>query len=278
MLLFFVDHPRSSEYDLSSLKKLMFAGPPVTAVVFRKAIEQFGNIFIHGFGTTETMGSATILRTEEIAQALAERRTDILSSCGKSYTDMEAEVVDERGKPVLPGVIGEIRIRGKGMTLGYWNKAEETKRAFRDGWYYSGDLGKVDACGYIHIDGRKTEVIVTGGENVFPAEVENVLYRHPAVGQVAVIGVQDHKWGESVTAFVVSNPGAQVSEDELGAFCRKELAGYKVPKKFLWAEDLPTSASGKLLKNKLKEQYVQRQFQQAGSSFAKQSSAVPEDD
>ncbi len=164
------------------------------------------------------------------------------------------------------------------MTLGYWNKAEETKRAFRDCWYYSGDLGKVDACGYIHIDGRKTEMIVTGGENVFPAEVDNVLYRHPAVGQVAVIGVQDHKWGESVTAFVVSNPGAQVSEDELGAFCRKELAGYKVPKKFLWAEDLPTSASGKLLKNKLKEQYVQRQFQQAGISFAKQSSAVPEDD
>jgi len=278
MLRFFVDHPESGEYDLSSLKKLMFAGAPVSSVVFRKAIDQFGNIFIHAYGTTETTGSATILRTEEVAQALAERRTEILDSCGKTYCAMETEIVDEHDQAVPSGAIGEIRIRGMGMTRGYWNREEETQRVFRNGWYYSGDLGTVDACGYIHVNGRKTEMIITGGENVFPAEVENVLYQHPAVAEVAVIGIQDQKWGEAITAFVVKKPGAQVSEEELRSFCSKELARYKVPRKILWVENLPTSTSGKLLKNKLKVQYVRRQFQQARSYFAKRSFAVSEDD
>ena len=121
-------------------------------------------------------------------------------------------------------------------------------------------------------------MIITGGENVFPAEVENVLYQHPAVAEVAVIGIQDQKWGEAVTAFVVKKPGAQVSEEEIKSFCSRVLARYKVPRKILWVENLPTSTSGKLLKNKLKVQYVRRQFQQARSYFAKRSFAVSEDD
>ena len=278
MLRFFVDHPNSGEYDLSSLRKLMFAGAPVSSVVFRKAIDQFGNIFIHAFGTTETMGAATILRTEEVAQALAEGRTEILESCGKTYCAMETEVVDEHDQPVPPDAIGEVRIRGTGMTRGYWNRETETQEVFRNGWYYSGDLGTVDAYGYIQINGRKTEMIITGGENVFPAEVENVLYQHPAVAEVAVIGIQDQKWGEAVTAFVVKKPGAQVNEEELKAFCSKVLARYKVPRKILWVENLPVSTSGKLLKNKLKLQYVRRQFQQARSYFAKRSFVVPDDE
>jgi acyl-CoA synthetase (AMP-forming)/AMP-acid ligase II len=278
MLLFIVNHPQGGQYELGSLKKLMFAGAPVTSVVFRKAIERFGNIFIHGYGATETMGSACILRPEEVAKALADGRIEILGSCGRSYIDTQAEVVGENGLPVPPGVVGEIRVRGLGMTLGYWNKEEETRRAFRDGWYYSDDLGRVDEYGYIYVDGRKTEMIITGGENVFPAEVENVLYKHPAVGQVAVIGIQHEKWGEAVTAFVVKKHGVQVSEDELRSFCRKELAGYKVPQKVFWVESLPRSASGKLLKNKLKEQFARRPLQQARNYFAKRSFTVSEDD
>jgi acyl-CoA synthetase (AMP-forming)/AMP-acid ligase II len=253
MLLFFVGHPKSDQYELGSLKKIMFAGAPVTSVVFKKAIERFGNIFIHAFGTTETVGSASILRTDEVAQALAVGRTEIFDSCGTSYTDMQTEVVKENGNPVSPGGIGEIRVRGLGTTIGYWNKPHETRKSFRDGWYYTEDLGRVDERGFMYVVGRKKDMIITGGENVFPAEVENILYRHPLVVQAAVIGLQDEVWGESVTAFVVKKAGTQISENEIRLFCRKEIAGYKVPQKVFFVDSLPTSSSGKLLKSRLKE-------------------------
>jgi acyl-CoA synthetase (AMP-forming)/AMP-acid ligase II len=171
---------------LSSLKKLFFAGAPVTPIVFQKAIEKFGNVFLHLFGTSETVGQATVLRIEDVTRALAEGKTEILSSCGRSFADMQSQVVDENDNPVSPGEIGEIRVRGLGTTLGYWNKDEQTREVFRNGWYYPMDLCKVDEQGYIYVVDRKKDMIITGGENVYPAEVENVLYKHPAVAQVAV--------------------------------------------------------------------------------------------
>ncbi|EKD38446.1 MAG: hypothetical protein ACD_75C00732G0010 [uncultured bacterium] len=260
MLMFFVDHPMHDRYDLRSLQRLIFAGAPVTPVVFKKAIEKFGNIFIHGFGTTETVGSVSILRTADVEQALSEGRPEILGSCGRSYMDTQAEVVDESGRQVSPGIIGEIRVRGLGMTLGYWHKEEETRHSFRNGWYYTEDLGRVDDQGFIYIVGRKKDMIITGGENVFPAEVENVLYQHPAVDQAAVIGIEDPIWGEAVTAFVVKKAGAEVSENDLRSFCRNEIAGYKVPKKVIFIADLPLSASGKLLKSTLKKRFSSTPF------------------
>lgn len=255
MLMFFVDHPMNGEYDLRSLRKLLFAGAPVTPAVFEKAIEKFGNIFVHGFGTTETVGSVSILRTLEVEQALSEGRPEILGSCGRSYMDTQAEVVDDNDLKVPPGIIGEIRVRGLGMTLGYWHKEEETRHAFRNGWYYTEDLGRVDERGFIYIVGRKKDMIISGGENVFPAEVENVLYRHPAVEQAAVIGITDAIWGEAVTAFIVKKADSQLSENDLRAFCRNEIAGYKVPKKVYFIDSLPLSASGKVLKSSLKKQF-----------------------
>ena len=255
MLLFLVQNPKASRYDLSSLKKLFFAGAPVTPIVFQQAIEKFGNVFLHLFGTSETVGQATVLRIADVTRALAEGKEEILSSCGRSFTDMQSEVVDENDNPVPPGQIGEIRVRGLGTTLGYWNKDEATREVFRNGWYYPMDLCKVDAQGYIYVVDRKKDMIITGGENVYPAEVENILYKHPAVGQTAVIGTKDEKWGETVTALIVKKADSEINEESIKSFCKTEIAGYKVPKKVFFVESLPMSASGKLLKYKLREQY-----------------------
>ena len=255
MLLFFVNHPQSDRYRLGSLRQLLFAGAPVTPVIFQRAIERFGNIFIHGFGTTETTGSVSILRTCDVALALVEGRMEILGSCGTAYADIIFEVVRENGESVIAGEVGEIRVRGEGLSLGYWHNDEETARAFRQGWYYTGDLGRQDEYGMLSVVGRKKDMIITGGENVFPAEVENVLYRHPDLQQVAVIGIADAIWGEMVAAFVVCKEEAQVSEKDLKVFCRQHIAGYKVPKKIVFIDSLPLSASGKVLKSHLKQRF-----------------------
>jgi len=239
--------------QLTSLKKVIFAGAPLSSVVFEQAVRRFGNVFIHGFGTTETLGSISILRLEQVAQALAAGCYEILGSCGKSYADMKAEVVGSDGRRVAVGVVGEIRASGLGVTQGYWQKERETEKAFRDGWYYTDDLARVDEQGFIYIVGRKRDMIISGGENVFPAEVENILHKHPAVAQAAVIGMADDVWGESVAAVIVVKEGMSLSEGELRAFCRERIAGYKVPKHIVFTDELPTSATGKLMKGKLRE-------------------------
>ena len=256
MLLFLIDSPHADKYDLSSLKKMFFAGAPVTPVVFQKAIERFGNVFLHLFGTTETVGQTTILKTEDVAKALESGKTEILGSCGRSFADMQSVVVDEKDQPVSAGMVGEMKVRGLGTTLGYWNRESDTRAVYRNGWYYPLDLCRIDDEGFIYVVDRKKDMIITGGENVYPAEVENVLYKHPQVSQAAVIGMQDRKWGEIVTAFVVQKNGSNVDETELRGFCRNEIAGYKVPKKIIFVNNLPMSASGKILKYQLRDNAV----------------------
>lgn len=255
MVLFLVDYQNADRYDTGSLKKIYFAGAPVTPVVFERAIKRFGNIFIHLFGTTETVGQATILKTDDIARAMASGNLEILASCGRSFADMESVVVDENDEPVAPGVVGEMKVRGLGTTLGYWQKPEETSRAYRNGWYYPLDLCRVDAQGFIYVVDRKKDMIITGGENVYPAEVENALYKHPDIAQAAVVGLPDRQWGESVTAIVVPRPGTEPKAEIIRDFCRQEIAGYKVPKKVIFTDSLPLSASGKILKYKLRAEY-----------------------
>ncbi|TKB24329.1 hypothetical protein FCL47_19295 [Desulfopila sp. IMCC35006] len=251
MLFQFVNNPRSTQHDLGSLKKILFAGAPVSSALFAKAIERFGNIFIHGYGTTETVGSMAILRLDEVESALAEGRTEVLDSCGRDYAGMEIEVVDETGRPAAPEVVGEVRVRGDGLTLGYWNKKAGVCDGFHGEWYYTADLARIDATGFVYIVGRKKDMIISGAENVFPAEIENVLLKNPCIEQAAVIGVENEKWGEMVTAFIVLRPDEHVDEGTIKAFCRQQIAAYKVPKKFYFVDSLPISATGKLLKSKL---------------------------
>lgn len=257
MLSFLVDFPDSAKYDTSSMKKFYFAGASVNPVVYEKAIHRFGNIFIHFFGTTETVGQTNLLRLKDIEKALEAGKTEILASVGKSFTDMESLVVDENDNPVPPGVVGEIKVRGLGTTLGYWKKEDQTKQVYKNGWYYPLDLCKVDEEGFMYVVDRKKDLIITGGENVYPAEVENVLYKHPIVAQAAVIGLPDRKWGEVVTAVIIKRNGTKVSEDDIKTFCRKEIAGFKVPKKVFFVDELPMSASGKILKYQVRDELSQ---------------------
>lgn len=237
---------------LSSLGKILFAGAPVLTTVWAKAIEQFGNIFIHAFGTTETVGCISILRLRDLQDAMASGQ-DILKSCGRGFTDMEVEVVrDSSERHAPPSTIGEIRVRGKGVCLGYWKKERETRQSFVDDWFYTGDLAVVDERGFISVVGRAKDMIISGAENVCPAEVENVLQKHPAVHQVAVIGVEDEKWGEAVTAFVQLKEGESRDAGRIRSFCKQEIASYKVPKTIHFVDQLPLSATGKILKGKLK--------------------------
>ncbi len=255
MVLFLAEFGDYAKYDFSSLKKIYFAGAPVTPVVFQKAIKIYGNIFIHLFGTSETVGQATILRLDDVEKALAEGNNDILASCGRSFVDMESIVVDENDQPTAPGAVGELKVRGLGNCLGYWRKEAETAAVFRNGWYYPLDLCRVDDKGFIYVVDRKKDMIITGGENVYPAEVENVLYRHPKVSQAAVIALPDAKWGEAVTAVVQLKSGEVADEDELRSFCKAEIASYKTPRRILFIDEMPRSASGKILKYKLREQF-----------------------
>ena len=256
MLLQLINSSEADQYDISSLKNLLFAGAPVVPEAFKKAIERFGNIFIHGFGTSETVGSISILKPQDLSGELSRGRTKILGSCGRPYAGMRVEVVDFNDQPLPPEETGEIRVQGPGLTMGYWEKRKETRQSFRNGWFYTGDLGKTDKRNFLYIVGRKKDVIITGAENVFPVEVEDILYRHPSVNRVAVIGMSSMKWGEMVTAVVVKNPGCSVTQHELIAFCKQEIAGYKVPKKIFFADTLPMNASGKVLRNELKKQFT----------------------
>lgn len=254
MLLFLVDYPGVRKYDVSSLRYVFFAGAPVTPVIYKNAIEIFGNVFIHLFGTSETVGHTSILMPQDVAKAMDTGNDEIFSSCGRSSPDMQSVVVDENDVPIEPGQVGEIKVRGLGTTLGYWRKEEATKEVYRDGWYYPLDLCKVDENGFIYVVDRKKDMIITGGENVYPAEVENVLYKHPGIRLAAVIGLPDPKWDEIVTAFVVKKEGAEVGEDDLKTFCRKEIAGYKTPKRVVFVDELPMGTSGKILKYQLRDQ------------------------
>lgn len=256
MLLHLVNDPRCSGYDLSSLKKVLFAGAPVSSTLFERAIERFGNIFIHGYGTTETVGTISLLKREEVSTALANQDYTKLDSCGRGFPDMEMEVVNAENEKVLGDEVGTVRVQGKGVTLGYWNQGGEANESFKEDWFYTGDLANIDDEGFLYIVGRRKDMIISGAENVFPAEIENILLKHPQVEQAAVIGLENEKWGEEVTAFVVTRPGQVVTRDDIRTFCRQYIAGYKVPKKVFFLDELPMSATGKLLKNKLVEQVI----------------------
>lgn len=222
--------------------------------VLKRAILNLGNIFIQVYGSTETY-IVTLLPKEDHVVDGPEDKVRRLGSCGKALSGCEVRVVNEAGKDVVPGEVGEIIVRGDSVTQGYWKLPEETARTIKQGWFYSGDLATADEEGYIYIIDRKKELIISGGENISPKEVEGVIYRHPSVFEVAVIGVPDEKWGEAVKAIVVLRDGKPVTEAELIAFCRQNLARFKVPKSVVFTDSLPKTTSGKISRKELKDRY-----------------------
>jgi acyl-CoA synthetase (AMP-forming)/AMP-acid ligase II len=249
-----LDFPDLDKYDLSSIKYLSYAGAPMPADLMKRCIDKFGPIFQQGYGLTEAAPLATILKEED--QCRLEGPPELtrrISSAGRESLVTEVRVVNDEHRDVPVGEVGEIIVRGKNIMKGYWKDPELTAKALRDGWLHTGDMAEVDEYGYIYIVDRKHDMIITGGENVYPYEVEQVLYEHPAILEAAVVGLRSEKWGEEVTAAVSLKQGMEATEKELIAFCRERIAGYKCPKKIVFMEAVPKSALDKVLRRQVRE-------------------------
>jgi long-chain acyl-CoA synthetase len=250
MLAAMSDEQLARPRDVASLRTVSHGGSPIAAETLRRAHDAFPSVQLQElYGATETAPIATTLRGEEQLLDAPQVR-----SCGQPAVGVDVEVLAADGSRLPPGAVGEVVIRGDNVMRGYWNKPAETAAAFIDGWYRSGDLGYMDDDGYLYLVDRAKDMIVTGGENVYSVEVEEVLFRHPAVLEAAVFGVPDERWGEAVYAVVVPRSG--ITSDELVHHCRQAIAGYKVPKRIeLRSEPLPKSGAGKVLKRELREPY-----------------------
>ncbi len=253
VLTWLVDDPRTSRADLSSLRLITYAGSPMPIDVLKRCMARFGRILSQGYGMTE---AAPLVTTHFKEDHLVEGPgTRLLASVGKVGVFVEAKIVDEDDNRLEPGQVGEICIRGKNVTTGYWKNPELTAKTLQGGWLHTGDVGMIDEEGYIFLMDRKADMIITGGENVYPAETEDVLYRHPAVGECAVVSAPDEKWGERVQAVVVLKQGQSVTEKELIDHCKGRLAGYKCPKNIEFWKELPKTSVGKILRRDIKKHF-----------------------
>jgi len=248
--------PDLNKYDISSLEFMWYGGSPMPLEVLKKGIKAFGPIFAQGYGQSES-GPAISHLSKEDHNVLdrPEKEQKKLTSAGQPDIGVQVRIVDEKGNDVEPGQVGEIIVRSKHTMVGYWHKPEETKETLVNGWLHTGDMGYYDDEGYIYIADRKKDMIISGGENVYPREVEEILYQHPAILEAAVIGVPDPYWVERVHAVVVTRKGMDITADELIAFCKKRIAGYKAPKTVEFVESLPKNPAGKILKRELREKY-----------------------
>jgi acyl-CoA synthetase (AMP-forming)/AMP-acid ligase II len=236
---------------LPALRSLGYGASPIPQDVLARARELFACPFDHLYGMTENVGVATMLPS-----AMHNPELGKLKSCGKPYPGCEVKVVDERGNEVPAGTVGEIVTRSAWTMRGYWNNDRATAETIRDGWLHTGDAGYFDADGFLYIHDRVKDMIKTGGENVYPAEVENAIFGHPAVADAAVIGVPDARWGEAVKAVLVLKPGATFDAADMDAHLRTRIGGFKIPKSYEIVTALPRNASGKVLRRHLREQFA----------------------
>lgn len=247
-----LNHPRVGEVDFSGLKYITYGASPIPLDLMKKSIEVFGCGFVQMYGMTETSGTIVALNPEDHDPNGNER----MRSVGKPLLGVEIKVIDEAGNPLGPRQVGEIATRSAKNMKGYWNMPEATAATIdAEGWLRTGDAGYLDEDGYLYIHDRVKDMIISGGENVYPAEVENAIYGHPAVADVAVIGVPDAKWGEAVKACVVLKADAEASEAEIIAHARQYIAGYKCPKSVDFITALPRNPSGKILRRELRAPY-----------------------
>jgi acyl-CoA synthetase (AMP-forming)/AMP-acid ligase II len=247
-LLFLTSLPESQGADYSALKNIAYGASPITPELLKRSIQTFNCRFTQVYGLTETTGAVTFLQHED---HVGER----FLSCGRSGFGHDLRVVGPDGKDVPFGQIGEIVYRGPGTLAGYWRKERETKEAIRDGWFHTGDAGTMDAEGFIYIKDRIKDMVISGGENIYPAEVEAILAAHPDVADVAVIGVPDDTWGEAVKAIVIKKPNASLTADDLIDWSRDRLAGFKRPHSVDFVEVIPRNPTGKILKKDLRAPY-----------------------
>jgi acyl-CoA synthetase (AMP-forming)/AMP-acid ligase II len=255
VILFLMQCPRIRDADLSSLQLIIYGASPIPTALLRSALEVFKCKFAQVYGLTETTAAITCLPPEEHADLDSER----LLSCGRALDGVEIRIVGPTGESLPPRQVGEIVCRTVLVMKGYWNLPEETAKAIDGDWFHTGDAGYLDEAGFLYIYDRVKDMIISGGENVYPAEVESALYGHAAIADVAVIGVPDERWGEAVKAIIVLKPDRQASEAEILTYARERIAGYKLPKSIEFVDALPRTPSGKILKRELRERYWQGQ-------------------
>ena len=252
MIKMVLNHPAVAEADVSSLQCVIYGASPMPTATLEKFMHQWPSVgLVQVYGQTELAPIATALSMEEHRAGSEKLRT-----AGRPTASSEIRIVDEEGGDCPQGTSGEIAVRGPHTMLGYWNKPEETAKALRDGWVFTGDAGYFDRDGYLYIVDRVKDMVVTGGENVFTTEVENAVISHAAVQDVAVIGIPHEEWGEAVHAIVILHPGESVTPDAIIAHCRERIAGYKLPKGITFRDEpLPLSGAGKVLKTELRKPY-----------------------
>ena len=249
-----INHPNAKATDFSRLKYVIYGAAPIPLELLRECMHVFGAQFLQAYGMTETTGTVVMLPPEDHDPNGNPR----MRAAGKALPGVELKIVDEAGNEVQTGAVGEIITRSSNNMISYWNLPEATAKTMSaDGWVRTGDAGYMDEDGYLYIHDRVKDMIITGGENVYPAEVESAIYGHPAVAEVAVIGIPDDKWGEAVKAICVPKPGATIDEASVINWARERIAGFKVPKSIDVIPALPRNASGKILRKDLRAPYWQ---------------------
>ncbi|MDY6972893.1 MAG: long-chain-fatty-acid--CoA ligase [Thermodesulfobacteriota bacterium] len=243
-----IHHPDIQTRNHGSLRRFAYLGAPMPRKVAEEAVRLIGPVFFQVYGLTEACGT-TMCFHEDVDEDRA------YSSCGKAIRGTELKIVGENDEELPVGQVGEILFRSDAMSGGYWDNPDLTEETYRDGWLHTGDMGKVDEDGFLYIIDRKKDMIITGGENVSPTEVEETLYRHPAVLEASVIGIPDDKWGEAVKAVIVLKKGMSVSGEEIILYCKEEIAGFKCPKTVDFVTELPKSPVGKILRREIRERY-----------------------
>lgn len=247
------------EFDFSSLRCISYGASPISESLLKECIDIFECDFAQGYGQTEASGCLTMLTPLDHKRALAEEKPELLRSCGRAILGTEMAIFNEQGQPVPLGEVGEVVARGPQIMQGYWNREEANAKTLIDGWLYTGDAGYMDEEGYIYLCDRIKDMIISGGENIYPSELENVILAHERINDAAVIGVPDEKWGE-VPLLVIAGDASDnpVTIDELNSYCRERIATYKIPKHIEYIAELPRNPSGKILKKDLRKLYADK--------------------
>lgn len=253
--------PGIDKLDFSSLRSIAYGASPISEAVLRRAMQIFQCDFYQGYGMTETSAVLSFLGPEDHRRAL-DGRPELLLSAGRAVLGTQIKIVDDEDNELPPGEIGEICGKGPQLMSGYWNLPEASEKALWRGWMHTGDAGSMDPEGYVYVQDRVKDMIISGGENVYPREVENVLFQHEAIADAAVIGVPSEQWGETVKAIVVLKEGQSATAEEIVEFCKGRIAGYKRPTSVEFIEMLPRNASGKVLKKDLRKKYWEGRVRQ----------------
>jgi len=255
MIKMLIDHPSVDKFDISSLRSLNYGGAPMLVEDLKKAIKKLGPCLVQLFGQGEAPMTISYLPHWAHKADGSPEEIKRLGSAGIARTDVELKIFDNEDKELPAGQLGEIVTRSDLVMKGYWKNPKVTAETIKNGWLHTGDIGYLDENGYLFMMDRSKDMIISGGENIYPREIEEVLIQHPAVREVSVIGVPDPKWGEAIKAVIALNPGYTASEKELIDFCRDNIASYKKPKSVDFVEELPKSNYGKILKRELREPY-----------------------